>query len=161
MKLTKKTFAFPLLAVLAAGVALSGSAHAAADGQQLYNANCSLCHQVGGAGVPGMYPTLKGRIGTIASSAEGKTYVMHVLLNGLSGTIKAGGNSYTGYMPSFVAQTDENVAAILTYVASLGDAKPAPTFTADDVKAARAAGTLAPAAILDERKKLDAVHPIP
>ncbi|MFT8718056.1 c-type cytochrome [Acetobacter sp.] len=144
---------------LAGGLALSASAHAA-DGQQLYTANCSLCHQVSAAGVPGQFPPLKGRVSSIASTPEGKTYLMHVLLNGLTGTIKAGGGSYTGYMPSFGTQTDENIAAILTYVASLGDVKPAPVFTADDVKAARGAA-LPPTAILDERNKLNAAHPVP
>ncbi|WP_408736922.1 c-type cytochrome [Acetobacter conturbans] len=158
--MTKKTF-LPAMAAcaVAAGVALSGSAQAA-DGQQLYNANCSLCHQVSGAGVVGQFPPLKGRIAAIASTPEGKTYVMHVLLNGLSGMVKAGGNTYMGYMPSFGAQTDDNIAAILTYVASLSDVKPAPAFTADDVKSARGA-MLAPAAILDERNKLNAAHPVP
>jgi hypothetical protein len=66
-----------------------------------------------------------------------------------------------GYMPAFAAQSDETLAAILTYVASLGETKPAPTFSADDIKAARTGGPLAPTAILDERNKLNAAHPVP
>ncbi|TCS35221.1 cytochrome c553 [Acetobacter aceti NBRC 14818] len=147
-------------ALLVGGTAISGNAHAAADGQQLYTANCSLCHQASAAGVVGQFPPLKDRIGTIASTPEGKAYVTHVLLNGLSGMIKAGGNPYMGYMPSFGAQSDENIAAILTYVASLSDVKPAPTFSADEVKKERAS-SLTPAAVLEERNKLNAAHPVP
>lgn len=156
----KILFSLSAAALLASGVTASGRAHAAADGQQLYTGNCSLCHQVSAAGVVGQFPPLKGRIGAIASTPEGKAYVTHVLLNGLSGMIKAGGSTYMGYMPSFGAQSDENIAAILTYVASLSDVKPAPTFTADDVKKERAS-TLTPPAVLEERNKLNAAHPIP
>ncbi|MCH4089870.1 c-type cytochrome [Acetobacter sp.] len=156
----KILFSLSAAAFLAGGVAVSGQAQAAADGQQLYTGNCSLCHQASAAGVVGQFPPLKGRIAAIASTPEGKAYVMHVLLNGLTGMIKAGGNPYMGYMPSFGAQSDENIAAILTYVASLGDAKPAPTFTADEVKKERAS-SLTPMAVLEERNKLNAAHPVP
>lgn len=154
----KKTLLSALAVV--SGLSLAGGARAA-DGQQLYNANCSLCHQVSGDGVVGQFPQLKGRIASIAGTPEGKTYVAHVLLNGLSGMIKAGGNSYMGYMPTFGAKSDDEIAAILTYVASLGGTPSAPAFTADEIRNARTAGTLTPQAILDERTKLNAAHPIP
>ncbi|TYQ22441.1 UNVERIFIED_CONTAM: cytochrome c553 [Acetobacter peroxydans] len=152
---------YAMVSALVCAGAVTGGQAMAADGQQLYNATCGLCHQVGATGVPGQFPPLKGRIDQIAATPEGKTYLAHVLLNGLSGSIKAGGQSYMGYMPAFAAQSDETLAAILTYVASLGETKPAPTFSADDIKAARTGGPLAPTAILDERNKLNAAHPVP
>ncbi|WP_173583982.1 c-type cytochrome [Acetobacter musti] len=136
------------------------SAARAADGLALYKANCSVCHQAEGAGMAGQFPTLKGRVDKIASSAEGKTYLTDVVLSGLHGPITAGGASYAGFMPSLKAQSDDDLAAILTYVASLGDTKPAPVFNAADLAAARKAPKKN-AEILAERNALNAAHPVP
>lgn len=146
-------------AVALSALPLSGSA-VAADGAALYGTNCGICHQSGGIGVPGQFPTLKGRVDKIASTPEGKSYLAHVVLSGLTGPITAGGASYAGYMPSFTAQGDEQIAAILTYVASLGDTKPAPAFTSDDIKAARAKPASGPT-LLAERKALEEKKQIP
>ena len=147
--------AFLLVAALPGGQAM------AANGWDLYGATCSLCHQTGAKGLPGQFPPLAGRVDRIAATPEGRRYLAHVLLNGLSGEIKADGQTYKGYMPSFGSQPDETIAAVLTYVASLGATTPPPTFSADEIRAARADGALSPAAILDERTKLNAAHPLP
>jgi mono/diheme cytochrome c family protein len=152
-----------LSTLLGATAAITGAAAGqaqAADGAALYANNCGICHQAGGSGVPGQFPQLKERIGQIANTPEGKTYVEHVLLNGLTGAIQAGDQTYAGYMPSFKALPDDQIAAILTYVASLSSVSPAATFTASDIKTARAA-TLAAPDILKERTTLNAAHPIP
>lgn len=142
------------------GMVMGGRAMAD-DGRDLFGATCSLCHQAGGKGLPGQFPPLAGRIGQIAATAEGRRYVAHVLINGLSGEIRADGQSYTGYMPPFGSQPNEVIAAVLTYVASLGTTGPAPTFSVNEIAAARADGALTPAAILEERSKLNAAHPLP
>lgn len=149
-----------LCSALVTAAAVQAQTALAADGAALYGANCGICHQADGMGVPGQFPTLKERIGKIASSPEGKTYVEHVVLNGLTGSITAGGASYAGYMPTFSSQSDDDLAAILTYVASLGGTGATPTFTAAEIKAARATPVAAPA-LVDERKALDAKHPLP
>ncbi|KXV71036.1 MULTISPECIES: cytochrome c [Acetobacter] len=149
-----------LAGVLAAAPVLAGSAHAASDGLTVYNTNCSVCHQAGGAGMPGQFPVLKNRIDKIAATPEGKKYLMDVVLNGLHGPIQAGGAAYAGFMPSLKALSDDDIAAVLTYVASLGDTSPAPTITADDVKAARATPKKGPE-VQAERNALNAAHPIP
>ncbi|GBQ69195.1 cytochrome c-552 class I [Ameyamaea chiangmaiensis NBRC 103196] len=134
------------------------AAMAAPDGAALYGSNCGICHQGGAVGVPGQFPPLKGRLDKIAASPAGKTYITHVLVNGLSGSIQASGTTYVGYMPSFKALPDDQIAAILTYVASLGDTKPAPTFEASDIAAARAT-PMAGSAVAAERKGLGALIP--
>lgn len=149
-----------LAGVMATLPVLASSAKAASDGAAVYNANCSVCHQAGGVGMPGQFPVLKGRIDKIASTPEGKKYLADVVLNGLHGPIQAGGVAYAGFMPSLKALSDDDIAAVLTYVASLGDTKPAPTFTADDIKAARAAPKKG-AELQAERNALNAAHPIP
>lgn len=151
---------FLLSGLIAAVPALAGTAHAASDGASLYNTNCSVCHQAGGAGMPGQFPVLKNRIDKIASSPEGKRYLADVVLNGLHGPIQAGGITYAGFMPSLKALSDEDIAAVLTYVASLSDAKPAPTIAAEDIKAARAVPKKS-SEIQAERSALNAAHPIP
>lgn len=152
-----------ILAVLAATAGLSGlagNAHAAADGAQLFSTHCAMCHQSTGDGVPGQFPPLKGRINQIAVTPEGKNYVMHVLLNGLAGSLKAGNTSYMGYMPSMAAMSDEDIAALLTYVSTLSGDASAPAFTADEVKSARAT-PLQPGQVLEERNTLNTAHPLP
>jgi len=148
----------PLASLLALPLFTGGIAHAE-DGLAVYNANCSVCHQAGGAGSPGQFPPLAGRIGKIAATAGGKAYIADVLLNGVHGTIEAGGASYMGFMPSFKALTDDQLAVVLTYISSL-DTPGAPIFTADEVKTLRAAPKKAKE-ILAERKALNDAHPLP
>nr|WP_306301842.1 hypothetical protein [Asaia astilbis] len=62
-------------------------------------------------------------------------------------------------MPSFKALTDDQLAAVLTYLSTI-DTPGAPAFTADDVKAARAAPKKAKE-ILAERKVLNDAHTLP
>ena len=152
-----------ILAALAATAGLSGlagNAHAAADGAQLFATHCAMCHQSTGSGVPGQFPPLKGRVNLIAATPEGKTYVMLVLLNGLAGSLKAGGTSYMGYMPSMSAMSDDDLAALLTYVSTLSGDASAPTFTAENVKAARIT-PMQPGQVLEERNTLNTAHPLP
>ncbi|NHO18048.1 c-type cytochrome [Acetobacter oeni] len=149
-----------LLAALAGTASFFSASASAADGLALYNANCSVCHQAAGAGMAGQFPPLKGRVDKIASSPEGKAYLADVVLTGLHGAITAAGSPYAGFMPSLKAQSDDNLAAILTYVSSLGDTKPAPAFTSDDIATARKAPKKN-ADILAERNALNATHPIP
>ncbi|MCG4261993.1 cytochrome c [Acetobacter senegalensis] len=155
----KGLFLFAGAAASVLGV-MAGSAHAASDGAAVYNTNCSVCHQAAGAGMPGQFPVLKNRIDKIASSPEGKTYLADVVLNGLHGPIQAGGVTYAGFMPSLKALSDDDIAAVLTYVASLSDSKPSPTITADEVKAARATPKKS-SDIQAERNALNAAHSIP
>lgn len=144
----------------ASAPAWTGAARAASDGAALFNANCAVCHQAGGVGSPGQFPPLKDRIDKIAGTPEGKTYIADVVLNGLNGPIQAGGSPYVGFMPSLKALSDDDLAAILTYLSALGQTKPAPVFAAADIKTARATPKKAKE-VLAERKALDAAHPLP
>jgi mono/diheme cytochrome c family protein len=95
---------------------------AAADGQALFLANCSACHQATGLGVPGAFPALAGDKFVVG---DGKT-VAHVVLFGRGG------------MPAFKGDLgDADIAAILTYVRSAWGNKAAP-LTPEGVAAARA-----------------------
>jgi mono/diheme cytochrome c family protein len=129
------------------------------DGQAVFDANCGLCHQKGGAGVPGLFPRLAGRVGVIASHPEGKRYLAHVLLNGMSGVVQVDGGPIVGYMPSFAARSDAEIAAVLHWLSGLGGAAPVP-FTPAEIAAERSK-PLAPRLVHDERNALVAAKVVP
>jgi len=103
--------------VLVAG--LAPFAAQAAESSALYDTHCALCHQRGGAGAPGQFPRLAGRIATIAADARGRAYLVSVVRNGLSGSISVDGTTLTGLMPPLPQLEAQEVATILNYLASL------------------------------------------
>ncbi|MFT8676540.1 MAG: cytochrome c [Acetobacter sp.] len=127
--------------------------------KSLYGSNCGICHH-SGDGMPGEVPPLVGRLDRIASTAEGRHYLANVLMNGVSGPIKANGLRYNAEMPPFRYLSDDDVAAILTWLSSRGQTKPAPEITAADIAQARAVRQSA-GKIASERENLDRLHPIP
>jgi mono/diheme cytochrome c family protein len=140
---------FLLLTILALGASAS-----AATGKAVYQANCAGCHQVTGKGVPGAFPPLAGHFTQLlAAGAAGRSYVGHVALYGLQGSIKVNGQTYAGVMPAQQQLSDADLAAVLNYVAtSFGNKWPAgqKPFTAAELKTLRAK-VLTPAAVLKSR----------
>lgn len=137
-----------LLAGSAAG--LSAAAQAApAQHSAVFDANCSMCHQLGAVGVPGQFPRLAGRAGRIAATADGRAYLEHVVLYGMMGTITVDGQSIIGgVMPPFASLSDKDLAAALDYVISLDAAgKPhwkGPVITPAEIAHVRAGKTFSP-----------------
>jgi len=115
----------------------------------IFNANCSMCHQLGAAGLPGEFPRLAGRAGRIAATAAGRRYMERVVLFGMMGTITVDGTPIIGgVMPSFASLSNQTLAGALNYVISL-DATgklhwKGPVFTAADIAHARASKPLTP-----------------
>ena len=132
---------------------------AAADGAQLFDTSCAFCHQAGGVGVPGQFPRLAGRVGAIASKPEGKTFLSKVLLNGMSGRIVADGEPVLGIMPPFDTMSDDDIAAVLTYLSGLDHAPVA--FTAREVGEVRAQPKLSPTEIVAQRALLSEKKIVP
>ena len=98
-----------MLVLLAAGGA------AVADGQALFDENCSPCHQKGGIGTPGLAPPL---VSDALKNAAAKQpdYVPLVVLNGMSGKIEVAGQTFFSAMPAQPQLPDESIAAIAGYV---------------------------------------------
>lgn len=92
---------------------LAGPARgAAADGKQLFTANCVACHQATGAGLPGVFPPLAG-----SSWVTGEPKVLaNILLHGVEGELVVNGTAYRGSMPAFGQLGDEELAAVASYV---------------------------------------------
>src|SRR5256885_6682713 len=86
-----------LAVVLAiAAVVLAAASEA---GEQIFLANCALCHQAGGQGLPGMYPPLANSAGNFARVSGGRAYLAHVVSFGMAGAISAHRPDLTRPMP--------------------------------------------------------------
>lgn len=122
---------------LALALALWTGPAGAADGKAIYAEVCAVCHQPAGEGAPGLAPPLKSAV--VAQAAKSvRDYVPLVVLNGLSGTIRSEGQTYTLVMPPQSHLSDADIAAVATYVyRTLGGAKGV-TVTAKTVAALRA-----------------------
>ncbi|MCC7340740.1 MAG: cytochrome c [Bryobacterales bacterium] len=82
-----------------------------AVGKRTFN-NCTQCHQVNGAGIPGAFPPLDG-----AERVSGPPHVLAaILLHGLHGPLQVKGQTYNGDMPAWGQLSDEEIAGVLTYV---------------------------------------------
>lgn len=131
----------PLLSVVALWAALLAAPAARADvaaGQALFNATCVACHGPGGSGIPGLAPALAGALGGHLASPQGKTYLVSVLLAGLSGPIESKRLKFNSAMPN-LGLKDEQVADVLAYlVGTLNQAPEGFEATPADVSAARA-----------------------
>lgn len=100
----------------------------AQDGAEVFSQSCAACHQPQGQGIPGAFPALVGN-----PFVQGPAQpVAHVILNGRGG------------MPKFSGDlTDDQIAAVATYVRGAWGNKAAPVTTAA-VTAERNAGALPP-----------------
>ena len=122
---------------------------AAGDHAAVFNANCSMCHQLGATGVTGQFPRLAGRVGHIATTAAGRHYLERVVLYGMMGDITVDGTPIVGgVMPSFASLSNDDLADALNYVVSL-DASgklqwKGATFKPADIARARTGKPLSP-----------------
>lgn len=145
------------LSLLMLGLVLGGAVSAETpDGAALFTQNCVLCHQSGAAGLAGQFPRLAGRVGPISAKPAGRAYLIDVLTYGMVGTVTVDGQPIIGQMPSFASLSDEQVAAVLSYLQSLGGA-PKEAFTAAEVTAGRAKDKKSASDVLAERAKSGAV----
>jgi mono/diheme cytochrome c family protein len=128
-------------ALAVAGVVASAGLIAtarAADGAAIYADTCQACHQEGGVGAPGLAPPLVSPILANAAARQ-KDYPALVVVRGLTGSLTlAGGTVFSGAMPPQQALSDEEVAAVVTYVFGLNHATA--TLTAADVARVRSQG---------------------
>jgi mono/diheme cytochrome c family protein len=153
-----------LLAMGAAAAFATGGVPArAADGAAVFTQNCLMCHQAGAAGLPGQFPRLAGRIATISGNSKGRVYLIDVLTYGMAGKITVDEQPIIGLMPPFAQLSNDEVAGVLSYVQSLGDAHPGSpaAFTAEEVRAGRANTVRTAADVRAERQSLEEAKIIP
>lgn len=105
----------------------------AQKGERVFKQNCVACHGAGGAGQPGVFPTL---IGTTWVNGSEKR-LAGILLHGLMGPLDINGTIYNGAMPAWGAQlSDEQIAAVTSYIRSSWGNN-APEITPEQIAAAR------------------------
>jgi len=108
-------------------------------GEYLFNAYCSVCHNVDGAGKPGQAPPLAGSEWV---NAEGVNRLIRIPALGLAGPIEVKGQQYSfgagmvAVAGNRQAVPDEDLAAILSYIRQAWGNRALPV-TADQVKAVR------------------------
>ncbi|MBO1359494.1 cytochrome c [Acetobacter sacchari] len=128
-------------------------------GHYLYASNCGICHH-GGQGMAGSVPPLVGRIDKIAATPQGRAYLAAVLINGVSGSIRANGQSYRAEMPPFRYLTDTQIATILSWLSEQGGSGPAPAISTAEIATARA-HRIGAGDVAAMRAKLDQTNPLP
>jgi len=94
----------------------SGSAASAPSGeslgQKVYGNNCSSCHQAGGAGLPGVFPPLKGN--SVVLDEDATVHILAVLQGVQDKEID--GVAYASPMPGFAdVLNDEEIAAVVNH----------------------------------------------
>lgn len=82
-----------------------------AQGKNVFEANCSACHQPNGEGIPNAFPPLAKSDFLNADHNR----AVGILLNGRSGPITVNGKTFDGVMPA-IGLNNEQIANVLTYV---------------------------------------------
>ena len=91
------------------------------DGKQLYGAKCAACHQGSGLGVAGVFPPVAASEWVLGD----EKILTNILLHGVNGEMIVKGNKYNGAMPAWKSLSDDELAAVLTYIRSdWGNAAP-------------------------------------
>ena len=88
------------------------------DGAAVYARTCAGCHQGGGQGIPGAFPPLAEHVPALLDADGGRLYLIDVVLFGLAGPIKIGGQTYQGMMPAQGQLSDAELAAVLNHIST-------------------------------------------
>jgi mono/diheme cytochrome c family protein len=83
------------------------------DGQRLYARHCLSCHQADGHGVPNMQPAITG--GTWVKG-DARALALFVLTGGFDSAQRKEDATSHNVMPPFRQLSDDDLAAILTYI---------------------------------------------
>ncbi|SMO86146.1 Cytochrome C oxidase, cbb3-type, subunit III [Saccharicrinis carchari] len=87
-------------------------------GKLVYDRNCKVCHQANRMGMPRVYPPLKN---TKRVNGD-KDYLIDIMLNGMSGEIIVEGIKYNGVMAAYRNLSNQQIADVLNYIRSDGQA---------------------------------------
>jgi len=87
-------------------------------GKRLYSQNCVVCHQGNGQGVAGQFPPLAGSEWVNGNDKHGENHLVLLMLHGHQGPMTVMGGNYNNAMPQWKQLTDDQIAAVLTYIRS-------------------------------------------
>lgn len=111
-----------------AAVASAGKTWTMADlmkqGEKVYNTNCAACHQTNGAGIPNVFPAIKGGVMSTGALSDH----IDIVINGKAGTA----------MQAFGSQlSDSDLAAVITYERNAWGNSTGDAVQPSDIKSAR------------------------
>lgn len=86
-------------------------------GARIYAQNCVACHQQDGRGLPGVYPPLVNS-DWVQDNPE---RLIKIILAGMAGPVVVNGNEYNNAMTAFNRLSDQQIAAVLTYIRTSSD----------------------------------------
>lgn len=86
------------------------------DGEELYQQACATCHQPDGRGIVGTFPPLAGN-----PNVADVDYVMSVIMQGKRGPLTVDGVTYDAVMAPVTTLTEDQVAAVAAFVATLAE----------------------------------------
>ncbi|TAL62323.1 MAG: cytochrome c [Bacteroidetes bacterium] len=95
------------------------------SGEEIYKKTCVACHQANGEGIANAFPPLAK-----SDFLSDRSQVIHQVINGKTGEMTVNGVTYNGNMPP-QNLTDEEIAAVLTYVYSSWGNSGAPITSAE------------------------------
>lgn len=98
---------------------------AAEDGRVLYARYCAACHLPDGAGIAEVNPPVTGSLWRDGDRADVRRYLADVILNGMSG-MRLDEQRYSGFMPAWEVLSDDEIAAIGTFMLDELNDNPAP-----------------------------------
>jgi mono/diheme cytochrome c family protein len=124
-------------------------------GATAFQANCSVCHGVKGAGTPSLAPPITAYPAHYAANPDGRKQLAMTVLNGMFGGIDVEQKHFDFKMPEFTHLDDATLAAVLNFVVfdldhASDDTKP---LTAEEIAAERA-NPIDGAAVREHRTKL-------
>ena len=92
--------------------AATASVAAVSKGATIYKSYCEACHKTDGKGVPGSFPALDQNV-LVTGKA---TPLIETVIQGRTGATKAKNSPYGEQMPAFGFLTDEDIAAVTSYI---------------------------------------------
>ncbi|TLD72503.1 c-type cytochrome [Phragmitibacter flavus] len=81
-------------------------------GKMLYTINCAACHQAHGMGLDGLAPTLVDSEWVLGNP----DIPARIIMQGVAGPIKVGPQTFDLAMPPLMHLSDEDIAAVVTYI---------------------------------------------
>ncbi|MDQ2076442.1 cytochrome c [Marinimicrobium sp. ABcell2] len=103
-----------------------------AAGEAAYRQYCQACHQVGGVGVPRVFPPMANNP-NVAGNPE---FVAQVVIEGIRGPIEVNGVQYNGVMPPMGYINNQVIADLANFIEKeWGDGSK--KLTVEDVEALR------------------------
>ncbi|OQY64930.1 MAG: nitrite reductase, copper-containing [Polyangiaceae bacterium UTPRO1] len=111
----------------------------APDGRTLFANNCAMCHQAEGQGLEGVFPPLaKADYLMARATADDRSELVDIILNGKTGRITVNGNDYNAVMTPVSGLSDADIAAVLNFVTTSWGNTGARPFTTEEVAQGRA-----------------------